>query len=147
MKISRIFVACMAVCLAVVFAQPANADYVGTVKADKDAVENAFQKPGYSPYAGRNFPTKVLWGDTHLHTSLSLDARAFGVTVGPEGAYRLARGEEITTSHGERIKLSRPLDWLVVADHSDAMGAMSKIIEGDPNLMRDPTIKDWHDRL
>jgi hypothetical protein len=89
----------------------------------------------------------VLWGDTHLHTSLSLDARAFGATIGPEEAYRLARGEVVTASHGERVKLSRPLDWLVVADHSDAMGAMNKIVDGDPNLMRDPTIKDWHDRI
>jgi hypothetical protein len=89
----------------------------------------------------------VLWGDTHLHTSLSLDARAFGTTLGPDEAFRFARGEEVTTSHGERVKLSRPLDWLVVADHSDAMGAMNKIIEGDPTLMRDPTLKDWHDRI
>jgi hypothetical protein len=82
------------------------ADYAGAVKADKESVKQAFKKPGYSPYAGRSFPTKVLWGDTHLHTSLSLDARAFGVTLGPEEAYRLARGDEITTTHGERIKLS-----------------------------------------
>ena len=129
------------------FALPASADSIGAVKGDKETVRQAFKGPGYSPYAGRNFPTQVLWGDTHLHTSLSLDARAFGTTLGPEEAYRFARGEEITASHGERIKLSRPLDWLVIADHSDAMGAMSKIIAGDPNLMRDPTIKDWHDRI
>ncbi len=128
-------------------AAPAFADYVGTVTGDKEAVREAIKKPGYSPYAGRNFPTRVLWGDTHLHTSLSLDARAFGVTLGPEEAYRFARGEEVTSSHGERLKLSRPLDWLVIADHSDAMGAMNKIIDGDPNLMRDPMLKDWHDRI
>jgi hypothetical protein len=129
------------------FAQPALADYVGAVKADKEAVKQAFKEPGYSPYAGRNFPTMVLWGDTHLHTALSLDARAFGATLGLEEAYRFARGEEVTASYGERVKLSRPLDWLVVADHSDALGAMNKIIEGDPTLMRDPTLKNWHDRI
>jgi hypothetical protein len=147
MQTTKLLITCLVVCLAITFAQPANADYVGAVKADQETVEKAFKKPGYSPYAGRNFPTAVLWGDTHLHTSLSLDARAFGVTVGPEGAYRLARGEEITTSHGERIKLSRPLDWLVIADHSDAMGAMERIIDGDPNLMQDPKIKEWHARI
>ena len=88
------------------------------------------KKLGYSPYASRSFSTKLLWGDTHLHTDNSLDARAFGVTLGPEQAYRLARGEEITTSHGERLKLSRPLDWLVIADHSDGMGAMKEIVAG-----------------
>jgi hypothetical protein len=106
-----------------------------------------FKKPGYSPYSGRNYPTKVLWGDTHLHTNLSLDARAFGVTLGPEEAYRFARGEEVTATHGEKLRLSRPLDFLVITDHSDAMGAMNEIIKGNPKLMRDPKCRDWHDRL
>ena len=78
--------------------------------------------PGYSPYAGRNFPSRVFWGDTHLHTSASLDAGAFGNRLGFEDAYRFARGEELTASGGERVKLSRPLDFLVIADHSDNMG-------------------------
>jgi hypothetical protein len=124
---------------------PAFADYAGSVK--KEDVEGVFKAPGYSPYAGRNFPTQVYWGDTHLHTNLSLDARAFGVTLGPEEAYRFARGEEVTTSHGERVKLSRPLDWLVVTDHSDAMGAMNEIVAGNPDLMGEPVLKDWHDRI
>jgi hypothetical protein len=119
---------------------------VGIIPTEEDA-RAGIKGPGYSPYARRNFPTWVLWGDTHLHTSLSLDARAFGVTLGPEEAYRLARGEEITTTHGERIKLSRPLDWLVVTDHSDAMGAMNEIVAGNPDLMREPQLKEWHDRL
>lgn len=120
---------------------------VGEMTMDPEQGKTLFKKKGYSPYAGRNFPTKVYWGDTHLHTSNSLDARAFGTILGPEDAYRLARGEEITATHGEAIKLSRPLDWLVVADHSDGMGAMNEIIDGNPNLLRDPTIKDWHNRV
>ncbi len=101
----------------------------------------------FSPYAGRGFPTRPLWGDTHLHTSNSLDARGFGVVLSPADAYRFARGDEVTTSHGLRVKLSRPLDWLVVSDHSDAMGAMNEIIAGNATLMRDPTLRDWNDRL
>jgi len=138
-------VALLAITLA--FATPAFADYVGAVKGDKEAVEQAFKAPGYSPYAGRNYPTMVLWGDTHLHTNLSLDARAFGVILGPEEAYRFARGDEVTSSHGERLKLSRPLDWLVVTDHSDAMGTMNEIVKGNPDLLRDPKVKDWHERI
>jgi hypothetical protein len=121
------------------------ADYAGSVQIED--VKGVFKAPGYSPYAGRNFPTRPLWGDTHLHTSNSLDARAFGVTIGPEMAYRLARGEEIEATHGERIKLSRPLDWLAVTDHSDAIGAMNEIVAGNPELMRDPVLKDWHSRI
>jgi hypothetical protein len=138
---------CAVAVLALAFALPALADDISTVGQDREAVEEAFKKPGYSPYAGRHFPTIVLWGDTHLHTNLSLDARAFGATLGPEEAYRFARGEEVTTSQGERVKLSRPLDWLVVSDHSDAMGAMNEIVRGNPALMRDQKVKDWHDRI
>jgi hypothetical protein len=145
MKRIKLLPFCGVVGLIMSFTLPVYADYVGSVQ--QEDVKGVFKAPGYSPYAGRNFPNKVLWGDTHLHTDNSLDARAFGVTLGPEDAYRFARGEEITTSHGERIKLSRPLDWLVVTDHSDAMGAMKEIVAGNPDLMREPLLKDWHDRI
>lgn len=120
---------------------------VGEMTLNPDQPGILMKKKGYSPYAGRKFPTQVFWGDTHLHTSNSLDARAFGVLLGPEEAYKLARGEEIIATHGEAVKLSRPLDWLVVSDHSDGMGAMNEIVAGNPNLLRDPTVKDWHVRV
>ena len=118
-------------------------DPVGLTPSVEDA-ENMNMKRSYSPYAGRNFPTQVYWGDTHIHTQNSLDARGFGVLLGPEEAFKLARGEEVTSSHGWRVKLSRPLDWLVVADHSDGMGAMVEILAGNPNLLKDPTVKEWY---
>jgi len=52
---------------------------VGEMTATPEEIRSGIKEKGYSPYAGRNYPTKVLWGDTHLHTSNSLDARAFGV--------------------------------------------------------------------
>jgi hypothetical protein len=106
-----------------------------------------FKHDHFSPYAGRKFPNRPLWGDTHLHTSNSLDARAFGVTLDPGQAFRFARGEEITTSHGLKVRLSRPLDWLAVTDHSDGMGAMNEIIDGNIVLMRDGQLRDWNERL
>jgi hypothetical protein len=148
MKTFKGYVAVIAaLMLTLAFALPVLADDVSVIGQEREAVKEAIKKPGYSPYAGRNFPSKVFWGDTHLHTNLSLDARAFGVILGPEEAYRFARGEEVTASHGERVKLARPLDWLVVTDHSDAMGAMNEIIKGNPTLMRDPKVRDWHDRI
>jgi hypothetical protein len=126
---------------------PAMADDPRSIIGELEAIEAGVKEPGYSPFAGRNFPTKVLWGDTHLHTNLSLDARAFGVTLGPVDAYRLARGEEITTTWGQQLRLSRPLDWLVVSDHSDAMGTMNEIVKGNPTLLRDPVVKDWYSRI
>jgi hypothetical protein len=103
--------------------------------------------PSYSPYAGRNFPTQVFWGDTHLHTALSLDARAAGVILTHDDAYRFAKGEEITTTNGMRAKIGQPLDWLVVTDHSDAMGGMNEIVAGNPTLMQDATVRDWNERI
>ena len=87
-----------------------------------DDLSAVFPKAPYSPFANRDFPTRPLWGDTHLHTGLSMDAGAFGARLMPDDAYKFARGEEIVSSTGQRVRLARPLDFLVVADHSDNMG-------------------------
>ena len=99
----------------------------------------------FSPYAGRNFPSKVFWGDTHLHTGLSLDAGVFGNTLRPDDAYRLAKGEEIKSSTGLPVKLGRPLDWLVVTDHTDLMGIAPDIQKGAPNILAVPFGKELHE--
>jgi len=52
----------------------------------------------YSPYTKQDFPNQVFYGDTHLHTSYSTDAGMVGCTLGPEDAYRFARGETVTSS-------------------------------------------------
>jgi hypothetical protein len=116
-------------------------------RGDADSVRASVKEPGYSPYAGRNFPTRVYWGDTHVHTDNSLDANGFGARIGPEEAYRFARGEEVMSSSGVPMKLSRPLDWLVVADHSDGMGAMKEIRKGNPRLLADPQVREWYNQF
>ncbi|HEY5768791.1 MAG TPA: DUF3604 domain-containing protein [Terrimicrobium sp.] len=112
-----------------------------------EAAAKAFPKRGFSPYANRNYPTRVFWGDQHVHTGWSADAGAFGCTLGPEEALRFARGEQVTSSLGEPAKLSRPLDWIAVTDHSDVAGVIFEIRDGNPNLMTDPQIKKWHDMM
>ncbi len=99
----------------------------------------------YSPYAQRAFPSHVYWGDTHLHTGLSLDAGLFGNTVGPEAAWKFARGEEIISSTGLPVKLGRPLDWMVLTDHTDLMGFAVDLQNGDPFVLTDPKGKEWYD--
>lgn len=106
-------------------------------------LKSIYPGKSYSPYARRSFPSNIYWGETHVHTGLSLDAGLFGNTTGPETSYRLARGEEIITSTGQPIKLSRPLDFLVVADHSDLMGIATDIQNGAPNIMKNPKGKEW----
>jgi hypothetical protein len=113
-----------------------------------ETLEKAFpEQKHYSPYAGRNFPTHVFWGDTHLHTGMSMDAGAFGARLTPEDAYRFARGEELTSSTGQRVKLGLPLDFLVVADHSDNMGFFPRLYAGDPDMLADPTGKRWYEMV
>jgi len=101
----------------------------------------------YSPYATGSAATRVFWGDTHLHTSFSMDAGAFGNRLGLEEAYRFARGEEIDSTTAGRVRLARPLDFLVIADHSDNMGFFPDLYAGDPVIMEDPTGKKWYDMM
>ncbi|NES45359.1 DUF3604 domain-containing protein, partial [Moorena sp. SIO2C4] len=92
----------------------------------------------YSPYAGRpdeyqpSHPQQVFWGDTHLHTIYSFDAGAAGTTLTPENSYRFARGEEVTTDGGQPVQLSRPLDFLVVTDHTDQLGSFQQFVDYPP---------------
>ncbi|OMQ41546.1 DUF3604 domain-containing protein [Ensifer sp. 1H6] len=114
---------------------------------DPNMVDTLFPKPGYSPYAGNRFPSRPLFGDTHLHTSQSFDAIAFGNSLGPEEAYRFARGEEVISSTGQHARLSRPLDFLVVSDHAENMGTLGEIKTGNPTLMNDPELKRWNQMM
>ncbi|RUX08801.1 DUF3604 domain-containing protein [Mesorhizobium sp. M8A.F.Ca.ET.059.01.1.1] len=128
-------------------AAPAFADDdIGALSPEKAAKVFA-AKPIYSPYAGRNFPTRPFFGDTHLHTGASFDAGAFGARLTPRDAYRFARGEEITASSGQPAKLSRPLDFLVVTDHSDNMGMFPDLFAGKPEVIADPQAKTWYDMI
>ncbi len=113
-----------------------------------ESLEGAFPaQKTYSPYAGRNFPTRVLWGDTHVHTNLSMDAGAFGARLGPDDAYRFAKGQEVVSSTGLPVRLSRPLDFLVVSDHTDNMGFFPLLLSGDPGFLADPTGRRWYDLI
>jgi Protein of unknown function (DUF3604) len=119
-----------------------------TGQADKATLEKVHPtKAPYSPYTGRNYPTRPLFGDTHLHTSFSMDAGAFGCRLGPRDAYRLARGEEVTSSSAQPVKLARPLDFLVVTDHSDGFGFFPQLMSGDPELLATPQGRKWYDQI
>jgi len=103
-----------------------------------------FAGESYSPYAGRSYPKNVYWGDTHLHTSLSMDANVYGnKNLGPEEAYRFAKGEAVTTSKGDTARLHRPLDFLVIADHASNMGVLNSIEAGGVGILTSERRKRW----
>ncbi len=146
MRILIVRKSAVAACLAVVLTLPVSAQDSGL--PDPAALERlANKKPGYSPYAGRDFPTRPLFGDTHVHTSASFDAGAFGTTLGPGDAYRFARGDEVTSNSGQRVKLSRPLDFLVVTDHSDNMGFFPDLMAGKQSILANRTGRKWYDMV
>lgn len=97
------------------------------------------------------FPDRPYWGDTHLHTDNSVDAFGFGTRLGPEEALRFARGEEVTATTGSKTQLSRPLDFLVIADHSDGLGATRRLYDAPRWYVRwvigDETVLRWYDMM
>jgi hypothetical protein len=105
------------------------------------------KKPEYSPYVDQHFPNRVLWGDTHLHTILSMDDGFLGTKLGPEEAFRFARGEEVTSNTGQRARLNRPLDFLAVTDHAEYLGIADLVLKSDPDLLATETGRRWHDMV
>jgi hypothetical protein len=103
---------------------------------DLDPGQSTIGKREYSPYLTRSFPDRVYFGDTHLHTSYSTDAGMFGTRLGPEEAYRFARGEEVISNTGLRARLQRPLDFLVISDHAENLGLATLIEESNADLLR-----------
>ncbi len=114
---------------------------------DRAAKQAEAEKAAGAESAKAGYPTKLLFGDTHLHTSNSVDAFGFGVRLGPEQALRFARGEEVISTTGLKAKLDRPLDFLVVSDHSDGLGLTRRLYDAPRLLIRDPLLLRWHDQM
>ncbi len=128
--------------IALLMLSPGMAQDTGT--PTHETLSAAYTGKAYSPYAKRSFPERPLWGDSHLHTALSMDAGLFGNRLSPREAYRFARGEEVVSSTGQAVRLSRPLDWLVIADHSDGMGMVGDIAAGKPELLAYEQAARWN---
>jgi hypothetical protein len=145
-QVTFIIALCLALVASIVWPTKAAAYDAG--EFTKEKAEKVFaDKPLYSPYAERNFPNRPFFGDTHLHTSFSMDAGSSGTRLDPRDAYRFAKGEQVTSSTGLPVKLSRPLDFLVVADHSDGFGFFPLLYGGDPTVMADPQGRRWNKML
>ena len=110
-----------------------------------DPAKTSIGKREYSPYLTKGFPDRVYFGDTHLHTSYSTDAGMFGTRLGPDEAYRFARGEEVISNTGLRARLQRPLDFLVITDHAENLGLANMIAESNADLLRTSWGRTVHD--
>ena len=140
------FLSILAASILCVAANPVQAEQAqNTPPQSLDAPPPTGKKIDYSPYPKETFPNQVFFGDTHLHTSYSTDAGMIGNTLGPEDAYRFARGETVTSSTGLPARLRRPLDFLVVADHAENLGLAPAIAESNPELLQNEWGRMVHD--
>lgn len=94
-----------------------------------------------------DYPTDAYFGDTHVHTGWSADAGFDGAVKTPVEAYRLASGEEVIANSNIKVKLNRPYDWFMVTDHSDAMGVINKVVEGNEEMLLDDVVRGWSEAL
>ena len=101
----------------------------------------------YSPFVNRDYPDQVFFGDTHFHTNLSFDAGLVGTSLDVDAGYRFARGEKVISNSGQPVQLVRPLDFLVVTDHSELIGLAPQIQNSAPELLADPWGKWVHERF
>ena len=124
----KIFWACMTISLCAI----TTSSVAQLSQPDKETLSELYSGKAYSPFAERHFPQRPLWGDSHLHTSLSFDAGGFGNRLNPRVAYRFARGEQVISSSGQPVRLARPLDWLAITDHSDGMGFIDDVLAASP---------------
>lgn len=119
--------------------------YVGDVAIQEQDVKLGSRH--YSPFLDQSHPNRVFWGDTHLHTSYSTDAGMIGNVLGPDEAFRFARGEKVRASAGAWAQLIRPLDFLVVADHAENLGLAPMITESNPALLANAWGRALHDMV
>lgn len=104
-------------------------------------------KKPFSPYADRAYPTKLLFGEQHIHSALSADAGGGGTKLLPRDLYRFARGEQVLSNTNQPVKRNRPLDFMCITEHTDGMGAITDILKGTPNVMADKQGADLHKRF
>jgi hypothetical protein len=116
-------------------------------EASPEALTTPVEKTpeSYSPYVNQNFPDRVLWGATHIHTGLSADAGMMGVTLGPADMFRFVRGEVVTINSGLKVRLDRPLDWFAVTDHAEYLGLADQLRASTPALLATPEGQKLYD--
>ena len=90
------------------------------------------------------YPERVYWGDLHLHTLYSFDSYNFGnKSLGPDEAYRFAKGEPIEAHTGDMAQLKSPLDFLMISDHAEYTGVFLGIENDNPDIVDTALGRAW----
>ena len=130
---------------------PAPKKAEATDAAKKAAEAPAPAEPAAAPASAPqpNPERNAYFGETHIHTSWSVDAWVIGNRItGPDDAYKYAQGQTIKHPMGYDIKIETPMDFMGVTDHSEYVGvtkeantpgsAISKLPEAQPMILKDP---------
>lgn len=88
--------------------------------------------------AGYNELRNPYFGETHLHTGWSFDEAIYNVMLGPDNAYRHARGERVKHPNGQEVQLKIPLDFMVVSEHAEYLGVLRQMYDPDNPLSKHP---------
>ena len=137
---------------------PAPAKSVVDEAAKKSAAAPTEQAAAPASASQPNPDRNAYFGETHLHTSWSVDAWVMGNRIaGPADAYKYAQGETIKHPMGFDIKIDTPLDFMGVTDHSEYVGVtkqantpgsyVSKLPAAQPMIMKDPTSQEEQNRV
>ena len=121
--------------------------FVLLVSVLQSATAGAEDSP-YSQHAVEDFPMELYFGDTHVHSSFSMDANAVGNTrLSPADAYRFAKGEAVVANSGMTAKLDQPIDFLVVSDHAEYMGLLPALRDADVRILAEPAGASLYEQL
>jgi hypothetical protein len=105
---------------------PSSQKKSGTDDTAKKAAATAPAQPAAAAAPQPNPERNAYFGETHVHTSWSLDAFALGnMLTNPGDAYKYFKGEPIKHPLGFDVKIDTPLDWAGVTDHSEYAGVVN----------------------
>jgi hypothetical protein len=127
----------LVLCCSLTGAEPRPANGIAGLEDGAATFSHLGLGPASAEGAVRSTETHLYWGETHLHTILSTDGYVAGPTgIRPEQAYRYARGlPVIHPTVRNRVRIKRPLDFLIVTDHSDYAGLQDMLGRGEPGLV------------
>ncbi|WP_226704048.1 DUF3604 domain-containing protein [Microbulbifer elongatus] len=109
-------------------------------KTDSSEAENTAAAKSVKANPNRD----VYFGNLHVHTRWSFDAYINSAWVNPEDAYRWAMGEEIPAGNGigQPLQIQNALDWYIVSDHAEYLGALPQMEDPDSPISKHPLAAD-----
>ncbi len=129
----------LAICTVTIFGCSGSSESGTVEKGDSNETATAVVEDGAPKRtAGYNELRNPYFGQTHMHTGWSFDEAIYNVTLGPDNAYRHARGERVEHPSGQEVQLKIPLDFLVVSDHAEYLGVLRLMYDPDNPLSQHP---------